>query len=59
MLVDTSAWVEYLRATGSAQDIALGRALQSEDGVLMPAVVLQELLQGARSPHHYMALQSA
>ena len=59
VLVDTSAWVEYLRATGSAQDIALGRALQSEDGVLMPAVVLQELLQGARSPHHYMALQSA
>ena len=52
VLVDTSAWVEYLRATGSAQDIALGRALQSEDGVLMPAVVLQELLQGARSPQH-------
>ena len=59
VLVDTSAWVEYLRATGSAQDIALGRALQSPDGVLMPAVVLQELLQGARSPQDYLALQSA
>ena len=59
VLVDTSAWVEYLRATGSKQDIALGRALQSPHGVLMPAVVLQELLQGARSPQHCMALQSA
>ena len=59
VLVDTSAWVEYLRATGSKQDLALGRALQAEDGVLMPAVVLQELLQGARSPQHYMALQNA
>ena len=37
----------------------MGRALQSDDGVLMPAVVLQELLQGARSPQHYLALQSA
>jgi len=59
VLVDTSAWVEYLRATGSKHDQALGRALQSPDGVLMPAVVLQELLQGARSPQHYMALQKA
>ena len=56
-VVDTSAWIEYLRATGSKQDLALGRALQAEDGVLMPAVVLQELLQGARSPQHYLALQ--
>lgn len=59
MLVDTSAWVEFLRATGSKHDLALGRALQAEDGVMMPAVVLQELLQGARSPQHYLALQSA
>jgi predicted nucleic acid-binding protein len=59
VLIDTSAWVEYLRATGSRHDLAVASALRSPQGVLMPAVVLQEVLQGARSPSHFMALQTA
>ena len=59
VLIDTSAWVEYLRATGSRHDHAVASALRSPQGVLIPAVVLQEVLQGARSPGHYMALQTA
>ena len=59
IIVDTSAWIEYLRATGSRQDRALGQALLACEGVLMPAVVVQEVLQGARSPAHFVALQQA
>lgn len=57
MIVDTSAWVEYLKATGSFCDLHLQQGLQEGRTLLLPSVVLQEVLQGARSPAHYMALQ--
>jgi hypothetical protein len=57
MMVDTSAWVEYLKATGTFCDLHLQQALMRGTALLLPAVALQEVLQGARSPNHYMALQ--
>ena len=57
MIVDTSAWIEYLRATGSATDKHLNQVLMQGGLVLVPPVVLQEILQGAKSPAHYLALQ--
>jgi predicted nucleic acid-binding protein len=57
MIVDTSAWVEYLRATGSAADLLINTTLLTGGILLVPAVVLQEVLQGARSPAHYLSLQ--
>jgi predicted nucleic acid-binding protein len=50
ILVDTSAWVEYDRATGSAVDARLSDLIASggrEIGVSEP--VLMEVLAGARS----------
>lgn len=49
MLVDTSAWIELLRATGSAADLALTRALDEGDKVTVTGVVVQEVLQGCRN----------
>jgi predicted nucleic acid-binding protein len=49
-LVDTSAWIELLRATGSPVDRALAEALGSGRSLWLTGVVLQEVLQGARSP---------
>lgn len=57
MMLDTSAWVEYLKAAGSFCDLRLQQALMCGDALILPAVVLQEVLQGARSPVHYLALQ--
>ncbi len=48
-LVDTSAWVELLRATGSRVDRALADALNSGQLLWLTGVVLQEVLQGART----------
>jgi predicted nucleic acid-binding protein len=48
-LVDTSAWIELLRATGSPVDRALTEALASGRPLWLTGVVLQEVLQGART----------
>lgn len=49
MIVDTSAWVEYLRATGSRADRAVGRAIRTDALVHVVDVVRLELLAGAGS----------
>lgn len=48
IVVDTSAWVEFLRATGSAVDDKLTAALQSREPIGVVDVVRLELLAGAR-----------
>ncbi len=58
MIVDTSAVIELLRGTQSATHLRLRRALQRAEPVRIPAVVLQEVLQGARSPAHFLKLQA-
>lgn len=49
IVVDTSAWVEYLRGTGSPANTALERALRSEAELGVVDVVRMELLAGAGS----------
>jgi hypothetical protein len=52
ILVDTSAWVEHLRATGSATDEWLQAAIVSDESLLTTGVVTMELLAGARDDLH-------
>ena len=49
MIVDTSAWVEYLRATGSPVHLALRARIEAADTLATPAPVVMELLAGCRS----------
>jgi predicted nucleic acid-binding protein len=49
-LIDTSAWVEYLRATGSDVDRMTEALL--EDGAFTTDVVVAEVLVGARDDRH-------
>lgn len=48
MLIDTSAWIEWLRATGSHADRLLEQAFREGDRLTLTGVVLQEVLQGCR-----------
>lgn len=50
ILVDTSAWVEFLRDTGSSTCDAVDRLLGAEIAVCDP--VAMEVLAGARSERH-------
>jgi predicted nucleic acid-binding protein len=55
-LIDTSAWIEYLRQTHSREDLLLQSLLQKKQPILVPAVVYQEVVQGARSPKDFATL---
>jgi predicted nucleic acid-binding protein len=52
ILVDTSAWVEFLRGTGSATDRRVDRLLAETAPLATTDVVLMEILAGARDDAH-------
>ncbi len=58
MLVDTSAWIEWLRATGSPPDRSLSSALDRGEQLFVTGPVVQEVLQGARDERHADELRS-
>lgn len=49
MIIDTSAWVEYLRKTGSPTNLALRAGARSGQPIATPAPVVTELLSGSSS----------
>lgn len=56
-LIDTSAWVEYLRATGSDAHRAVKRLLEGDALVHTTDVVVMEVLAGARDHAHEQQLR--
>ena len=48
ILVDSSAWVEFLRATGSLAHLRLRSALQEGSDLASTDVIVMEILAGAR-----------
>lgn len=49
MIVDTSAWIEYLRRTESPVNLSLRHAVQAGSAIATPAPAVMELLSGCRS----------
>jgi len=49
ILADTSAWIEYDRATGSAVDLRLSELIEADGPVAVTEPVIMEVLAGARS----------
>jgi predicted nucleic acid-binding protein len=47
ILVETSAWIDYLRATGSGADRRLQGLIESGDPIAVTDVVVMEVLAGA------------
>lgn len=48
ILPDSSAWVEFLQATGSPQHVRVRALLRSSDTLVTTDIVVMELLAGAR-----------
>jgi predicted nucleic acid-binding protein len=48
ILIDSSAWVEYLRSTGSPVNLRVRGALEQGQDIASMDVVLMEILAGAR-----------
>jgi predicted nucleic acid-binding protein len=57
VIVDTSAWVEYLRRTESPHDRAIERAIREGESLCTPAPVVMELLAGCRDEDAARRLQ--
>ncbi len=56
ILADTSAWIEYLRKTGSDVNVRLRESLRG-GAIATTDVVLMEVLAGARSDSHRQELR--
>jgi predicted nucleic acid-binding protein len=48
ILVDSSAWIEYDRATGSAPDLRIKSLIEADGPIAVTEPVVMELLAGAR-----------
>lgn len=57
ILADTSAWVEYDRATGSAVDLRLAELIADDGSLAITEPVLMEVLAGARDDRREAALR--
>jgi predicted nucleic acid-binding protein len=58
-LIDTSAWIEYLRDTGSPACEAVGRLLSTHaERVCTTEPIVMELLAGAADSHAFLQLQA-
>jgi predicted nucleic acid-binding protein len=56
ILADTSAWVEYDRATGSPPHHRLRELIELDDSVAVTEPVIMEVLAGARDVHREASL---
>ena len=57
ILVDSSAWIEYQRSTGSPADRRLTKAIESGERLATAGVVVLEFLAGARDERHAQDLR--
>ena len=53
MLVDSSVWIDFLRATDTSETRLLLESMRRGDPVWTAPPILQELLQGAESPQRF------
>lgn len=57
ILVDSSAWIEFQRATGSPTDLRVTDALKRDEDLATTGIVTLEILAGARDEHHERQLR--
>lgn len=57
MLLDSSAWIEYLRATGSPTHMTVRSLIRDDASIAICEPVVMELLAGGRSDAHTRELE--
>jgi predicted nucleic acid-binding protein len=57
-LIDTSAWIEYLRATGSKADGEVTRLIEANAPIATTEPIIMELLAGARDAGSFRRLRA-
>ena len=57
ILVDATAWIEYLRATGSRVDVRLRELVEADEPLAVTDLVVMKVLAGARDDEHAQQLR--
>jgi predicted nucleic acid-binding protein len=57
ILVDSTAWIEYLRATGSPVDIRLRELIAADEPIAVTGLGLMKVLAGAHDDAHRDSLR--
>lgn len=57
IIADSSAWIEFLRATGSRADQLIDELLETPDALLVTGPVVLEVLTGARNQNETARLR--
>ena len=53
ILIDTSAFIEFLNHTGSKEDRILERFIQGGEDIALPVIAVTEILQGIRDDREH------
>lgn len=59
ILVDTSAFIEFLNRTGSREDQIVEQLVADNDDIAIPDISLTEILQGIRNEQEYTEVKSS
>jgi predicted nucleic acid-binding protein len=59
VLIDTSAFIEFLNRTGAREDLMIERLISNNDEIAIPSVALTEILQGIRSDHEHAEIKKS
>jgi predicted nucleic acid-binding protein len=59
ILIDTSAFIEFLNRTGSREDQIIEKLISNNEELALPDVALTEILQGIRDDEKYTDVKSS
>jgi predicted nucleic acid-binding protein len=59
VLIDTSAFIEFLNRTGSREDLLIEQLITNDDEIAIPDIALTEILQGIRNEQEYIDVRKS
>lgn len=59
ILIDTSAFVEFLNCTGSREDRIIEKLIADDEDIAIPDISLTEILQGVRNEQEYVEVKTS
>ena len=59
ILIDTSAFIEFLNRTGSREDQLIEKLIANDDEIALPDISLTEILQGIRDEQEYADVKAS
>jgi predicted nucleic acid-binding protein len=59
ILIDASAFIEFLNRSGSREDILIERLIRNEEGIALADITLTEILQGIKDDREYREVKAS